>query len=95
MTPDEYVAKARRSQESAHLLINAGDLVGAVNRAYYAMFYAAHASLTHAGYRGAVRQARHFGIEVRSALGKAWPSAGSVWSLAQPSARTALDRRLR
>jgi uncharacterized protein (UPF0332 family) len=34
MTPDEYVAKARRSQESAHLLLNAGDLVGAVNRAY-------------------------------------------------------------
>ena len=49
MTPDEYMAKARRSQESAHLLLDAEDLVGAVNRAYYAMFYAAHASLTHAG----------------------------------------------
>jgi uncharacterized protein (UPF0332 family) len=41
MTPDEYMAKARRSKESAHLLLDAGDLVGAVNRGYYAMFYAA------------------------------------------------------
>jgi uncharacterized protein (UPF0332 family) len=49
MTPDEWMARARRSKESAHLLLDSGDLVGAVNRAYYAMFYAAHAGLAHAG----------------------------------------------
>jgi uncharacterized protein (UPF0332 family) len=49
MTPDDPLAKARRSRESAQLLFDAGDLVGAVNRAYYSMFYAAHAALAHHG----------------------------------------------
>lgn len=45
MTPDEYMARAERAIKSAKLLLTDGDFIGAVNRAYYAMFDAAHASL--------------------------------------------------
>lgn len=49
MTADEYMTKARRAIISAKLLINDGDIEGACNRAYYAMFDAAHAALLHSG----------------------------------------------
>ncbi len=49
MTPHDSLAKALRARESAQLLLEAGDPVGAVNRAYYSMFYAAHAALAHIG----------------------------------------------
>jgi uncharacterized protein (UPF0332 family) len=39
------IARARRSAASAQLLFDAGDLNGACNRAYYAMFDAARAAL--------------------------------------------------
>ena len=45
MKPSELIAKARRSAISARLLFDAGDLNGACNRAYYAMFDAARAAL--------------------------------------------------
>ena len=45
MTPDAYMAKAERALASARLLLADGDINGAVNRAYYAMFEAAHAAL--------------------------------------------------
>ncbi len=45
MTPDEYLVKATRALASAKLLMTDGDLEGACNRAYYAMFDAAHAAL--------------------------------------------------
>lgn len=45
MNPDGYMAKAAQAVESARLLLAAGDMVGACNRAYYAMFNAAHAAL--------------------------------------------------
>ena len=38
--------KARRALDSAKLLLSAGDMDGAVNRAYYSMFDAAKAALT-------------------------------------------------
>jgi uncharacterized protein (UPF0332 family) len=41
----ELIARARRSAASAKLLFDAGDLSGACNRAYYAMFDAARAAL--------------------------------------------------
>jgi len=41
----ELIARARRSAASAKLLFDAGDLNGACNRAYYAMFDAARAAL--------------------------------------------------
>lgn len=49
MTPAGYMAKAARALASAELLLTNGDLDGACNRAYYAMFDAAHAALLHSG----------------------------------------------
>lgn len=45
MTPQELMAKAERALASAQLLLNSGDVDGACNRAYYAMFDAARAAL--------------------------------------------------
>jgi uncharacterized protein (UPF0332 family) len=41
----DLIARAQRSAASARLLLEAGDLNGACNRAYYAMFDAARAAL--------------------------------------------------
>ena len=41
----EYMGKANRALASAKLLLESGDCEGACNRAYYAMFDAAHAAL--------------------------------------------------
>lgn len=49
MTPAEYIAKAARAAASAKLLLDDGDFEGACNRAYYAMFDAAHAALLWSG----------------------------------------------
>ncbi len=40
-----YMEKAERAFSGARLLLSAGDLEGACNSAYYAMFDAAHAAL--------------------------------------------------
>ncbi len=45
MTATDYMARAMRALASAKLLLHDGDRNGAVNRAYYAMFDAAHAAL--------------------------------------------------
>jgi uncharacterized protein (UPF0332 family) len=45
LKPAVLIARARRSAASAQLLFDAGDLNGACNRAYYAMFDAARAAL--------------------------------------------------
>lgn len=45
MNPDELMDKASRAAASARLLLDAGDVDGACNRAYYAMFDAARAAL--------------------------------------------------
>ena len=45
MTPQELMTKAQRALDSAKLLLNSGDVDGACNRAYYAMFDAARAAL--------------------------------------------------
>jgi uncharacterized protein (UPF0332 family) len=49
MTAEDYIAKAGRALEQARILLNAGGFEGACNRAYYAMFDAAHAALLVAG----------------------------------------------
>jgi uncharacterized protein (UPF0332 family) len=46
---EDLLGRARRAAQSAQILLSAGDLNGAVIRAYYAMFYAAHAALEHQG----------------------------------------------
>ena len=45
MTPAAYMRKSEQALSSAHQLLAAGDVDGACNRAYYAMFDAAHAAL--------------------------------------------------
>lgn len=45
MRPEDYDEKAIRALASARLLLANGDVEGACNRAYYAMFDAAHAAL--------------------------------------------------
>lgn len=45
MNRDEYLEKALRALESARILLNHGDPEGAVNRAYYSAFDAAHYAL--------------------------------------------------
>lgn len=45
MTPQALMLKADRALESARLLLESGDVEGACNRAYYAMFDAARAAL--------------------------------------------------
>jgi uncharacterized protein (UPF0332 family) len=49
MSPSAYLAKAERALASAHLLLADGDQEGACNRAYHAMFDAAHAALLYQG----------------------------------------------
>jgi uncharacterized protein (UPF0332 family) len=46
---DDLLAQARQAARSARTLLSSGDPDGAVNRAYYAMFYAAQAALEHRG----------------------------------------------
>ena len=46
---DDLLKRARQAAQSARTLLASGDPNGAVNRAYYAMFHAAHAALEHRG----------------------------------------------
>ena len=49
MKTAELIARARRAAASAKVLFDIGDVGGACNRAYYAMFDAARAALLTAG----------------------------------------------
>lgn len=49
MKPADLMDKASRALASAKLLLDAGDVDGACNRAYYAMFDAARAALIWSG----------------------------------------------
>lgn len=49
MTAAELMAKAIRAAASARLLLDTGDVEGACDRAYYAMFNAARAALLASG----------------------------------------------
>ncbi|MGH6899193.1 MAG: HEPN domain-containing protein [Geminicoccaceae bacterium] len=50
---EDLLRRARRAVRSAKTLLSTGDLNGAVNRAYYAMFHAAQAALAHRGVEAA------------------------------------------
>lgn len=50
LTPARYMEKAERALQSARILIDAGEIDGACNRAYYAMYDAAHAALLATGH---------------------------------------------
>lgn len=49
MNAQDLIGKALRAVASARLLLDAGDVDGACNRAYYAMFDAARAALIKSG----------------------------------------------
>lgn len=49
MTAPLWLARAHRSLRSARLLLDDGDADRACSSAYYAMFYAVRAALTHVG----------------------------------------------
>lgn len=49
MKPDALMSKARQAVKSAQVLLAEGDVDGACNRAYYAMFDAARAALLASG----------------------------------------------
>jgi uncharacterized protein (UPF0332 family) len=49
LNPAELIVRARRSAASATVLFDVGDLNGACNRSYYAMFDAARAALLASG----------------------------------------------
>lgn len=49
ITPDVLMSKAMRACASARVLLDLGDVDGACNRAYYAMFDAARAALLASG----------------------------------------------
>ncbi|HSW16490.1 MAG TPA: HEPN domain-containing protein, partial [Ramlibacter sp.] len=49
MTPSALMTKAERACASARVLLDVGDVDGACNRAYYAMFDAARAALLASG----------------------------------------------
>ena len=61
MTAEELLRKALRAGESAQLLLRDGDLDGACNRAYYAMFDAARYALLVSGAPVAEEVARTHG----------------------------------
>ena len=63
MTPQELMTKATRALASAELLLGNGDVDGACNRAYYAMFDAARSALLAIGAPVAAEIARtHSGL---------------------------------
>lgn len=78
-----YMSKAQRTLAAAQLLLKEQDTEGACNRAYYAMFYAAHVALievsgeavpefnSHGGLIGAFGKQVILGLKMNPALGHA------------------------
>lgn len=63
MTARELIAKAQRAAASAQVLLETGDLEGACDRAYYAMFNASRAALLASGApAGAENTKTHSGL---------------------------------
>jgi uncharacterized protein (UPF0332 family) len=65
-SPKSYIAKAETALSEARILIRASAVNGPCNRAYYAMFYAAHAALFALGIEGLTRPIKtHRGLVAR------------------------------
>ena len=72
-----FLRKAEQALVAARLLLNAQDTDGACNRAYYAMFDAAHAALFALGIEGLTSPIKtHNGLRARLEIkpGRFWPS---------------------
>ena len=62
-SPKTYIGKAERALATAHLTLRANDADGACDRAYYAMFNAAHAALFALGVESDTRPVKtHSGL---------------------------------
>lgn len=62
-SPTTYITKAEKALSAARLLVQAQDTDGACNRAYYAMFDAAHAALFALGIEGLTKPIKtHHGL---------------------------------
>jgi len=70
--PPEYMDYAQRALKSAKLMLDDGDWVGAINRAYYAIFYAANAVLELEG----LQRSKH--SHVLSVFRQKWVKTGIV-----------------
>lgn len=70
--PPEYMDYAHRALKSAKLMLDDGDWVGAINRAYYAIFYAANAVLELEG----LQRSKH--SHVMSVFRQKWVKTGVV-----------------
>jgi len=55
---NEYLKRAHRAIKTGHLALDDDDYISAVNRAYYAIFYAANALLTTKG----LERSKHSGV---------------------------------
>lgn len=67
-SPRSYIAKAESALSEARILIRASTVNGPRNRAYYAMFYAAHAALFALGIEGVTRPIKtHQGLVAKFA----------------------------
>jgi uncharacterized protein (UPF0332 family) len=55
---EHYLARARRMLRTGHLVLEDDDYITAVNRAYYAIFYAANALLATKG----LERSKHSGV---------------------------------
>lgn len=56
--PPVYIDYARRALRTARLVFDDGDWISAINRAYYAIFYAANALLEREG----LQRSKHSGV---------------------------------
>ena len=88
-SPETCIVKAEKALSAARLLAKAKDADGACNRAYYAMFDAAHAALFALGVEGLTRQIKtHHGLVAR--FGQEVIAAGRL-----PSSMATTSTRLR
>jgi uncharacterized protein (UPF0332 family) len=77
MTPEVYIEKAERALSAARVLLSADNTEGACNRAYYAIFDAAHAALLAANVGVAITSIKtHSGLI--GAFGKHLVQAGLI-----------------
>jgi uncharacterized protein (UPF0332 family) len=91
MNANEYLHKAERTLAAAQLLLDNGDVEGACNRAYYAMFDAAHAALLASGVSVPETQTRtHRGlIGAVSEIGPNFPAPAFLFAALGSVARNA------
>jgi HEPN domain len=91
----DLMEKASRAVVSASLLLDAGDVERACNRAYYAMFDAARAALIQSGAcAGRCQDARRTDLDVQPAPRQDRTGSNRVWQGVEQGGGDPSDRRL-